>query len=156
MSNFLDEISWFMNLWKPDHRAEDAVFDLMVKDIQQNLKEQKESPQETLTADNFFAEVQNSQEKANQKYLESRKKKLWDKKTLIKNVQDALKEAVNSGSNYIMIECDCRDTAEINLMPVKEYLTSLGFNANSLVSDTVTGALGHYWYIKGHLRKCVN
>lgn len=156
MGKILDNIIWWMNAFQSDHRAEDAVFDLMVEDIQQKLKEQEEPPQETLTADNFFAEVQNSQEKANQKYLESRKKKLWDKKTLIKNVQDALKEAVNSGSNYIMIECDCRDTAEINLMPVKEYLTSLGFNANSLVSDTVTGALGYYWYIKGHLSKCVN
>lgn len=156
MSNFLDEISWFMNLWKPDHRAEDAVFDLMVKDIQQNLKEQKESPQETLTADNFFDKIKKSKDRLRQEQIEYRDKRRWDKETLEKKVQDALKESASQGSNYIMIECDDSTTGDVNLKKVKDYLYSLGFNASNLRVDSLTGCFGCYWYIKGHLSKCVD
>ena len=149
MSNFLDEISWFMNLWKPDHRAEDAVFDLMVEDIQQKLKEQEKPPQKILNADNFFSEIERSKE-------EQYNKAGWSEDTLVKKVQSALEEAAAQGSNYIMIECDNCDIGEANLKPVKDYLNSLGFNTKNLDVDYISGVFNYSWYIKGFLQKCLN
>lgn len=154
MGKILDELTWWMNAFQPDHSAEDTVFDFMAKDIEQKLKE--ESPQKTITADNFFDKIKKSKDKLRQEQTEYRNKRRWDKDTLEKKVQDALEESASRGSNYIMIECDDSTTGDVNLKKVKDYLCSLGFNASSLRVDSLTGCFGCYWYIKGHLTKCVN
>ena len=41
MGKILDNIIWWMNAFQPDHRAEDAVFDLMVEDIQQKYRRKR-------------------------------------------------------------------------------------------------------------------
>lgn len=154
MGKILDELIWWMNAFQPDHSAEDAMSDFMAKDIEQKLKE--ESPQETITADNFFDKIKKSKDKLRQEQIEYRNKRRWDKETLEKKVQDALKESASQGSNYIMIECDDSTTGDVNLKKVKDYLCSLGFNASNLRVDSLTGCFGCYWYIKGHLSKCVD
>lgn len=154
MGKILDELIWWMNAFQPDHSAEDAMSDFMAKDIEQKLKE--ESPQETITADNFFDKIKKSKDKLRQEQTEYRNKRRWDKETLEKKVQDALKESASQGSNYIMIECDDFTTGDVNLKKVKDYLYSLGFNASNLRVGSLTGCFGCYWYIKGHLTKCVN
>lgn len=152
MSNFLDKISWFMNLWEPDHRAEDAVFDLMVEDIQQKLKEQEEPPQKILTADDFFTKVKESKSQQEKKEQEHYNQCRWDKKTLDKKVQNALQESAKQGFNYIMIKCGNWTVASANINSIKNYLSFLGFNTEALE----IGFVGHRWYVKGFLRKCRN
>lgn len=153
MSKIFDEINWFMNLWQPDHSAEDAIFDLMVKDIKQKTKE--ESPQKAMTADDFFSEVQNSKDKLLQEQIEYRNKKRWSEETLVKKAQDALKESAEQGVRYIMIKCDDDTVAKVNFKPVKYYLNSLGFNTKNLRVDSASmGYFGVCWYIEGPLYKC--
>lgn len=153
MSKIFDEINWFMNLWQPDHSAEDALFDLMVKDIKCKSKDQ--SPQKAMNANDFFSEVEKSKDKSLQEQIEYRNKKRWSEETLAKKVQSALEEAAKQGVRYIMIKCDDNMVAEVNFEPVKEYLNSLGFDANNLrVDSMLSGYFGIYWYIEGFLYQC--
>lgn len=153
MSNIFNEINWFMNLWQPDHSAEDAIFDLMVKDIKQKTKE--ESPQKAMTADDFFSEVKKSKDKTHQEQIEYRNKKRWSEETLTEKVQSALKESAEQGVRYIMIKCDDDTVAKVNFKPVKYYLNSLGFNTKNLRVDSASmGYFGVCWYIEGPLYKC--